>query len=96
MAKVKLSKERISELGSEFADFMCNNYLDNNDFSGWGNNDYLNFVEAHYEEFIQNSLSEGLIDESEKEYLITYDDDTDAYIKEDAIEEIKTFIKDGI
>ena len=57
MAKVKLSKERISELGSEFADFMCNNYLYNNDFSGWGNNDYLNFVEAHYEEFYNTPLN---------------------------------------
>ncbi len=92
MGNLKLTKAKISELGSEFAAFLNNHYLDKEDFADWDSNDYLNFVDEHYDEFVQYVSGEELIDEIEKEYLQSYDDDIDAFIKEVTIEELKDIL----
>ncbi len=92
MKKLSLSKKKISELSSEFASFVETNYLESKDLTHWNNNDYLNLVDEHYEEFVLFVSGEGLIDEKEKQYLLSYDEDIDAYIKEDAIEELRSLL----
>jgi len=94
MTKLKLNDSRISALGKEYAINLNDYYIEEENYMNWDSNDYKNFADKHYDDFVQVAFYEGLIETSEKKYFKTYIDDIHESIKNVAIEVLKVLIKE--
>lgn len=93
MTKLKLNDSRISALGKEYAINLNDYYIEEENYMNWNSNDYKNFVDKHYDDFVQVAFYEGLIETSENKYFKTYTDDIHDSIKKVAIDELKVLIR---
>ena len=83
---LQISKERINELGSLFADYIIQSVKE--DVKSLNKNQCLILLEENYQDFIEYAEKESMLSDSEKKYLKECTDDIDAYIQEEAMDVI--------
>ncbi len=94
MPKVKLSDSRISAIGKEFATILNDYCIEEENYKNWNSNDYRTFVDKHYDDFVLTAIDEGIIEQPEKKYFKSYDDEIHDRIKKVAIAELKILLRE--
>ena len=94
MTKLKLTDLRISSLGKEYAIILNDYCIEEENYTNWNSNDYKIFVDKFYDEFVLTAIDEGIIEQTEEKYFKTYTDDFHDRIKQVAIDELKTLLRE--
>lgn len=94
MTKLKLTDLRISSLGKEYAIILNDYCIEEENYTNWNSNDYKIFVDKFYDEFVLTAIDEGIIEQTDKKYFKSYDDEVHDKIKKVAIDELKVLIRE--
>jgi hypothetical protein len=94
MEKRKLSDLRITSIGKEYAIILNSHYIEDENYTNWDSNDFMAFIDKHYDDFVLTAIDEGIILPSETKHFKTLIGDNHDRIKGVTIDKLRLLIKE--
>ena len=94
MDRIKLTDSKIFQISEEFASLLNDYCFEDDSYKNWELKEFRAFVDKHYDDFVLTAIDEGIIEQPEKKYFKSYDDEIHDRIKKVAIAELKILLRE--